>query len=111
MIGHWLEPLMQPLGFDWRLSVCLLTGLPAKEAIAATFAILFTGGVESTGLTAISAYAFLCFTLLYFPCVATISTLRRETNWKWAAFSVIHSLILAWLVAFLVNYLGTLFVG
>lgn len=111
MIGHWLEPIMLPLGMDWRLSVCLLTGLPAKEAIAATFAILFTGGVESSGLTQVSAFAFLCFTLLYFPCIATISTLRREAGWRWSTFTVIHSLVLAWLVAFLVNQLGTIFVG
>lgn len=103
MIGRWLEPIMQPLGFDWRLSVCLLTGLPAKEAIAATFAILFTGGVAASTLTQVSAFAFLVFSLLYFPCVATIATLSRETGWKWALFTVVNSLVLAWLAAFMVQ--------
>lgn len=108
-IGHWLEPIMQPLGFDWRLSVCLITGLPAKEAIAATFAILFTGGIENSGLTAVNAYAFLVFTLLYFPCVATIETLRKETGFWWACFSMLNSLLLAWGMAFLINQIGGLF--
>lgn len=111
MIGHALEPLMQPLGMDWRLSVCLLTGLPAKEAVAATFAILFAGGVEASGMTPVGAFAFLCFTLLYFPCVATISTLRREAGWRWSTFAVVHSLVLAWVVAFVVYQFGTFFVA
>lgn len=109
-IGLWLEPVMRPLGFDWRLAVCLLTGLPAKEAIAATFAILFTNGIESSGLNMVSAYAFLCFTLLYFPCIATIETLRKETNIWWALFSVGHSLFIAWIVAWLVNQIGNLLI-
>ncbi|MCQ2335264.1 MAG: ferrous iron transport protein B [Paludibacteraceae bacterium] len=107
-IGQFIAPIMAPLGMDWKLSVCLLTGLPAKEAIAATFAILFTGGVAHSGLTMLSAYTFLIFTLLYFPCVATIATLRRETNWKWALFTVVHSLLLAWVVSFVVYQIGGL---
>lgn len=110
-IGHWMEPIMAPLGFDWRLSVCLLTGLPAKEAIAATFAILFGGDMSATALTPVGAYAFLIFTLLYFPCVATIATIRREINWKWSTFTVVNSLLLAYLAALIVNQLGTLIFG
>ena len=63
-IGQFIEPVMRPLGFDWKMSVCLLTGLPAKEAIAATFAILFGGDMSATALTPVGAYAFLVFTLL-----------------------------------------------
>lgn len=107
-IGQLIEPLMRPLGFDWRMSVCLLTGLPAKEAIASTFAILFDGDVSATTLTSIGAYAFLVFTLLYFPCVATIATIRREINWKWALFTVINSIVVAWLAAFVVFQVGSL---
>jgi ferrous iron transport protein B len=54
------------------------------------------------------ALAFVLFVLLYFPCVATISTLRKEVGWKWALFSVVHSLVLAWVVAFLVFHAGSL---
>ena len=102
-IGHWLEPLMAPLGFDWRMCVCLMTGIPAKEAIAATFAILFGYDLTTMALAPGTAYAFLVFILLYFPCVATVSTLRKEIGWRWAAFSVINSLLVAWLAAFVCN--------
>jgi len=110
-IGRLLEPIMAPLGFDWKMSVCLLTGMPAKEAIAATFAILFGGDLASMFFTPVTAYAFLVFTLLYFPCVATVSTLRRETNAVWAAVSVINSLVIAWLAAFAVTQIGSLILG
>ena len=106
-IGKAVEPLMRPLGFDWKLSVCLLTGLPAKEAIAATFAILYNGDLAQSALSPGSAYAFLVFVLLYFPCVATITTLRREINWKWSTFTVFNSLAVAWLMAFTVHALAT----
>lgn len=104
-IGHWLEPLMAPLGFDWRMCVCLLTGVPAKEAIAATFAILFGYDLTTIALSTGTAYAFLVFILLYFPCVATVSTLRKEVGWRWATFSVINSLLVAWVAAFVCNLL------
>ena len=110
-IGRFLEPVMAPLGFDWKMSVCLLTGMPAKEAIAATFAILFGGNIASSAFTPVNAYAFLVFTLLYFPCVATIATLRRETNAIWATVSVVNSLVVAWLAAFAAFQIGTYFFG
>ena len=105
-VGKFIEPVMRPLGFDWKLSVCLLTGVPAKETIGATFAILFGNDLSLTALTPVTAYALLVFILLYFPCVATISTLRRETNWKWATFSVVNSLMVAWLMAYVVHTVG-----
>jgi len=108
VIGQWIEPVMRPLGFDWKMSVCLLTGLPAKEAIASTFAILFGNDLSAAALTPVGAYAFLVFTLLYFPCVATIATIRRELSWKWATFTVVNSVALAWVVAFVVNQIGLL---
>lgn len=112
VIGKWIEPVMRPLGFDWKLSVCLMTGLPAKEAIGSTFAMLYgtNSAVAAMGLTPVSAYAFLVFTLLYFPCVATIATIRRELNWKWATFTVVNSVVLAWVVAFLVNVIGNMII-
>ena len=107
-IGKALEPVFRPLGFDWKMAVCLITGLPAKEAIVSTMAILYEGNLAATAFTPVTAYAFMLFVLLYFPCIATVATLRKETSWRWAAFLVLHSLLLAWLVAFLVSRLGTL---
>lgn len=110
MIGKAVSPLLEPLGFDWKMSVCLLTGLPAKEAIVSTLAILYGGDIATAGFTPLTAFSFLLFVLLYFPCVATIATLRREAGKVWAWFTVFHSLALAWLVSFLVYQIGSLLV-
>ena len=109
MIGQWTEPLVQPLGFDWKTSVCLLTGLPAKEAIISTMGILYGGDATTSAFTPLTAFTFMLFVLLYFPCVATVATLRREAGRRWAWFTVVHSLLLAWLVAFVVYQIGSLF--
>ena len=109
-IGRFVSPVLEPLGFDWKMSVCLLTGLPAKEAIVSTLAILYDGDIATAGFTPLTAFSFLLFVLLYFPCVATIATLRREAGKGWAWFTVFHSLALAWLVSFLVCQIGSLFI-
>jgi ferrous iron transport protein B len=109
MIGHWMEPVMRPLGFDWKMSVCLLTGLPAKEAIVSTMGILYPSNTALSAFTPVTAYAFMVFVLLYFPCIATISTLRKEIGAKWAWFSVVQSLVLAWVMSFLIYQVGCLF--
>ena len=109
-IGKAVSPILEPLGFDWKMSVCLLTGLPAKEAIVSTLAILYDGDIATAGFTPLTAFSFLLFVLLYFPCVATIATLRREAGKVWAWFTVFHSLALAWLVSFLVFQIGSLLV-
>lgn len=110
MIGHWMEPVMRPLGFDWKMSVCLLTGLPAKEAIVSSMGILYPSDATLSAFTPVTAYAFMAFVLLYFPCVATITTLRKEIGAKWAWFSVVHSLVLAWVVSWVINLIGGLLV-
>lgn len=117
MVGKAVEPVTRPLGFDWKMNVCLITGLPAKEAIVSTMGILYHEPDEgalvqtlrtSSGMTPANALSFMAFVLLYFPCIATIATLRREVGKKWAAFSVAHSLVLAWLVSFVIFALFSL---
>lgn len=105
-IGQFISPLMEPLGFDWKMSVCLITGLPAKEAIVSTLAILYGGDIATAGFTPLTAFSFMLFVLLYFPCVATIATLRREAGKGWAWFTVFHSLALAWFISFIVYQIG-----
>ncbi|MCR4828015.1 MAG: ferrous iron transport protein B [Bacteroidales bacterium] len=116
-IGQWIAPVMKPLGFDWRMNVCIITGLPAKEAIVSTMAILYHQKDEdkmvdslaaNPDFSPLKAYSFLLFVLLYFPCIATIATLRREIGRGWATFSVVFSIVLAWLVAFGVFQIGSL---
>ncbi len=107
MIGHWIEPMVRPLGFDWKMSVCLLTGLPAKEAIVSTMGILYPSDAALSAFTPLTAYAFMTFVLLYFPCVATITTLRKELGRKWAWFSLVQSMLLAWVVSFVIYQIGS----
>ena len=107
-IGQFVSPLLEPLGFDWKMSVCLLTGLPAKEAIVSTLAILYGGDISTAGFTPLTAFSFMLFVLLYFPCVATIATLHREAGKGWAWFTVFHSLFLAWFISFIVYQIGSL---
>ncbi len=113
MIGKVLEPLVAPLGFDWRIVVALLFGFIAKELVAGTLGVLFGGGEgggslvkgltdPTSGLNAASAAGLMAFTLLYTPCLATVGVIWKETgSIRWTAFSVVYSLVLAWLVAFL----------
>lgn len=117
-IGRWMEPVTKPLGFDWKMNVCVLTGLPAKEAIVSTMGILYRPTHPDATLnetlrqnqvfTPFSAYAFMVFVLLYFPCIATVATIRREIGRGWATFTVVHSLLLAWLMAFAIFQIGTM---
>ena len=107
-IGQFVSPALEPLGFDWKMSVCLITGLPAKEAIVSTLAILYGGDISAAGFTPLTAFTFMLFVLLYFPCVATIMTLRREAGRGWAWFTVFHSLFLAWFISFIVYQIGML---
>ena len=109
-IGKTIEPVIEPLGFDWKMSVCLITGLPAKEAIVSTMGILYPSDMALVAFTPVKAYAFMAFVLLYFPCVATITTLGKELGAKWAWFSVAHSLVLAWVVSWVINLIGSLVV-
>ena len=110
MIGKAISPVLEPLGFDWKMSVCLLTGLPAKEAIVSTLAILYGGDISAAGFTPLTAFCFMLFVLLYFPCVATVATLHREAGRGWAWFTVFHSLALAWFFSFIVYQIGSLFI-
>lgn len=118
-IGRFVEPVLRPLGFDWRIGVCLLTGLPAKEAIVSTIGILYHVDSDddasvvsalrnSPNFNPVIAIAFMLFVMLYFPCIATMATMRREIGTKWTTFSLASSMVLAWLVAFIVFQLGSL---
>jgi ferrous iron transport protein B len=108
-IGHLLTPLFKPLGFeDWRISTALLTGFMAKEAVISTLGVLTGEGVTrlpaalSELLSPASAYAFLIFTLIYSPCVAAISIIRRELNTISAIWIVMYQTIFAWVCAWMV---------
>jgi len=115
MLGKMISPLFAPLGIDWVGTVALLFGFFAKEIVISTFGVLLgtTGaGLQSvlaTRWTALQGYVFMVFTLLYIPCIATIAVIKKETNsWRWTIFAVGYTLILAWIVSFVVLTLGHL---
>ena len=105
-VAGWIAPLFVPLGLgDWRIIVSLISGFMAKESVVSTLGILFAGGVESA-LTTLSAASLLVFSLLYTPCVAAISTIKRELGGKWAIAVVIWQCVIAWVAAFVVRLIG-----
>lgn len=110
-IGSAISPIFKPLGFgDWRVSTALITGFIAKESVVSTLTVLMGGNVDmlSAIFTPCTAIVFLVFTLLYTPCVAAISSVKRELGGKWALGIVISQCLLAWVIAFAVRLIGVL---
>lgn len=119
-IGKAIEPAIEPLGFDWKLGIGLISGVGAKELVVSTLGVLYTNeeDIESVNLsdripiTPIVALGYMLFVLLYFPCIATIVAIKQESgSWRWAIFAACYTTALAWLVAFVVNQIGNLFVS
>lgn len=119
MIGKWVNPVMEPLGFKWRATVAAIAGVPAKEIVVSTLGVLYAGDeaepedkLAERITTAQNAYgefdfspavalSLLIFVLLYSPCIATVKAISSETgSWKWGAFSMIYNTLVAWLAAF-----------
>lgn len=131
-IGHLIEPIIKPLGFDWKMGVSLMAGSAAKEVVVSTMGVLYppsAGEKHNEGLayrishtkytkgpykgqliyTPLIALAFLTFVLIYFPCVATVAAIKNESGqWKWSAFMVLYTTTLAWIVSFIVFQGGKL---
>jgi len=110
-IGHLLEPVGRLMGQDWRMMVALLASFVAKENSIATLGVLFGAGageaqlatILSETLTPASALAFLVVQMLFIPCVATVATVKQETNsWRWTGFSVAYLLIISFVAGILV---------
>ena len=132
-IGKTIEPAMRPCGFDWRQSVSLLAGVGAKEVVASTMAVVYaTSGDEAAmleedieseenesriselvrnNMTPLSAASMLLFILLYMPCVSTVVAIKNESGkWKWALFTVVYTIGLAWIVSTLFFQIGSLLI-
>ena len=126
-IGKAVEPLFRAQGFDWKLDVGLLSGIGAKEIVASSMGVLYgdqtddhaegatkydkmRSHMEADGLTPLTAFCFLLFTLLYFPCLATIVAIKNESgSWRWALFAAVYTTGLAWIVSAAVYQIGSLF--
>ena len=133
-VGHFIEPAIAPLGFDWKMGVSILSGIAAKEIIVSTMGVLYQASPESveesasltkklktqkyeTGklkgknvFTPLNAFSFLIFILIYFPCIAVFVTISKEAgSWKWAVFVSVYTTSLAYIMAFLTYQIGSLF--
>ncbi|NLK89494.1 MAG: ferrous iron transporter B, partial [Clostridiaceae bacterium] len=110
LLGGFLAPVFSPLGFGtWEATVALLTGLVAKESVVATLGIVYPEGALEVMFTPVSALAFMTFTLLYTPCVAAISAMRREFgNTRWTIGALFFQTAVAWVFSFLVYRIGSL---
>jgi ferrous iron transport protein B len=118
MFGKLIEPLFAPLGFTWQIVTALVFGFIAKEAVVQTLSIIYAvGGTVTLGaaLTAsispLVAFALMVFVLLYVPCLATVGAIRKETgSWRWTMFSILYQLILAYIVAVGIIFIGGFFI-
>lgn len=118
-IGKAIEPVIKPLGFDWKLGIGLISGVGAKELVVSTLGVLYTneGDMENVNLsdripiTPLVALAYMLFVLIYFPCIATFAAIKQESgSWKWAIFTAGYTTGVAWLVAFAVFQIGNFIV-
>lgn len=109
-VASWLTPIFAPLGFaDWRITTALIAGFMAKEVVVSTLSVLFGSLAELTAaLTPLAVISLLVFCLLYTPCVAAISAIKRELGGKWATGIVFFQCAVAWAAAFLVHTIGML---
>ena len=135
VLGHAIEPVISPLGFDWRMGICLIAGIPAKEIVVSTMGVLYETGKDvqqskdllpeilksevyyigpKAGEKVFNqavALSFLVFVLLYFPCIAVIATIKRESgSWKWAMFTVLYTTGFAWIFSFITYRIVLLFI-
>ncbi|WP_446775043.1 ferrous iron transport protein B [Macellibacteroides fermentans] len=125
-IGQAIQPALAPLGFDWKISVSLLSGMAAKEVVVSTLSVLYTGDSEDSQslperlqadkdkegnpvFNPLVALSMMLFVLIYFPCVATVIAIVNESkSWKWGAFVIVYTCTLAWVVSFTVYQLGSI---
>ncbi len=133
ILGKTIEPIIEPLGFDWKIGIAIITGMAAKEIVVSTMGVLYQADLEAdensgtlqdklkeqvyssgpnTGekiFTPLVGYSFMLFVLIYFPCVAVIAAVRKEANWLWALFLMGYTTGVAWLVSFFTYQIGSLF--
>jgi len=131
-IGHFIEPVIHPLGYDWKIGVSIVSGLAAKEIVVGTMGVLYQSDLEDKNnsvslknklqqqvysrgtklgqkvFTPLVAFSLMLFILIYFPCVAVIAAIKKEADWKWAVFTMFYTTAIAWFVAFTVYQIGNL---
>ena len=134
MTGHFIEPAIRPLGFDWKIGMSIITGMAAKEIVVSSMGVLyhaslnadensqslkgklqeqtFTRGanVGQKVFSPLVACGLMVFVLIYFPCVAVVAAIKKEANWRWAIFTSVYTTAIAWVAAFGIYQIGSLFI-
>ena len=117
-IGKAMEPVIKPLGFDWKLGIGILSGVGAKELVVSTLGVLYADDAEADAvslgeripITPLVAFCYMVFVLIYFPCIATLAAIKGESgSWKWALFTAVYTTVLAWVVVFAIYQIGGMF--
>ena len=117
-IGKAIEPVIEPLGFDWKLGVGILSGVGAKELVVSSLGVLYADDAEADAaslgeripITPLVAFGYMAFVLIYFPCIATLAAIKGETgSWRWTLFVAAYTTALAWVVSFAIYQVGGLF--
>jgi ferrous iron transport protein B len=133
-LGHFIEPAIRPLGFDWKMGVSIITGLAAKEIVVSSMGILYQADINADEnsrslkdellaqthnngelkgqkvFTPLASFCFMLFVLIYFPCVAVIAAIKKESSWGWAVFTMVYTTAIAWIIAFATYQIGSMFV-
>ena len=109
-VAGMISPIFSPMGYgDWRIITALMTGFLAKESVLSTLLVLFGNATAITAtISAASAFSLLVFCLLYTPCVAAITSIRRELGIKWAISIVVFQCLIAWITSFGIYWIAQL---
>lgn len=133
MTGHFIEPLIAPLGFDWKIGMSIITGMAAKEIVVSSMGVLYQASMNADENSAslkeklqeqkfthgprmgekvfspLVAFSLMVFVLIYFPCVAVVAAIKKEANWGWSIFTMVYTTAIAWVAAFAIYQVGSLF--
>jgi len=134
MTGHFIEPAIRPLGFDWKIGMSIITGMAAKEIVVSSMGVLYHASLNASEksqslkdklqeqsfsmgpkvgqkvFSPLVAFGLMIFVLIYFPCVAVVAAIKKEANWRWALFTSVYTTAIAWVAAFVVFQIGSLFI-
>ncbi|MFA9389173.1 MAG: ferrous iron transport protein B [Prolixibacteraceae bacterium] len=133
-IGHFIEPAIKPLGFDWKIGMSIITGMAAKEIVVSSMGVLYNASMNADEnsqslktklqeqtytsgsrvgekvFSPLVAFGLMIFVLIYFPCVAVIAAIKKEADWKWATFTMFYTTAIAWIAAFGIYQIGSLII-
>jgi ferrous iron transport protein B len=134
MTGHFIEPAIKPLGFDWKIGMSIITGMAAKEIVVSSMGVLYQASMNAVEnskslkeklqeqkytygskigqkvFSPLVAFALMVFVLIYFPCVAVVAAIKKEANWGWAIFTMVYTTGIAWVAAFCIFQIGSMFI-